>query len=141
MLHEGKQIKSWIWKLADVMGMTARLERRDRQRLRADFRAVLTGECGLMEVRGMDASRHGMGVVASAALHPGTLVFVRLKDFGLGGFAHVRRCAPAAEGGFLLGLEFRGELSREQGDAGPWNVKRATQTCGVWDHASEFANG
>jgi hypothetical protein len=140
MLHERNRIEGWIWKLANILGMTARLERRDRRRLKADFRALLTGECGCLEVRGLDASRHGIGVLAPEAVRPGALVFVRLKKLGLAGFAHVRRCDTLPEGRFMLGLQFRDELSRERSDAGGWNHQCLTHTTGVWDAASEYAN-
>jgi hypothetical protein len=128
---------TWVWKLADLLGMTARIERRGRERLKADFRAVLTGSCGLLSVRAVDASRRGLGVRSSEAVEPGTLVFVRLTELGLAGFAHVRRCAEAAEGGFFLGLEFRGELSRERHESEAWNFQRLSHTCGVWDAAAD----
>ena len=122
-----------MWSVADLLGMTARLERRDRARLRADFRAVLTGTCGHLTVRGIDASRHGFGVASPDAVEPGTLVFVRLTELGLAGFAHVRRCVALPEGGFHLGLQLRDELSRERLDPGVWTLQRATHTCGAWD--------
>jgi hypothetical protein len=140
MTDEANETKGFMWKLADLLGMTARLERRERRRLRADFRAVLTGDCGFIEVRGVDASRHGMGVVAQEAVDPGTLVFIRLKELGLAGFAHVRRCVPTPEAKFMLGLQFRGELSRERSNPAPSNLQRAAHTCGVWDAASEYAS-
>jgi hypothetical protein len=140
MLHEQNRTCRWIWKLADILGMTARLERRDRRRLRADFRAALTGQFGYMEVRGCDASRQGIGVLAPDAVRPDALVFVRLKDLGLSGFAHVRRCDALPEGCFRLGLQFRGQLSRERSEASAWNQQRLTHTDGVWDASSEFAN-
>src|SRR5579884_1169008 len=114
----------WIRKAAELFGMTAHLERRDRDRLRADFRAVLTGSFGRVEARGIDASRRGVGLVSSEAIEPGTLAFLRLADLGLAGFAYVRRSAPRAEGGFTLGLEFRGELSRERLEPGVWQFER-----------------
>ena len=137
MLRERNRATDWIWKVADLMGMTARLERRDRQRLKADFRAVLTGSCGCLQVYGLDASRHGIGVLSLEPLGPGTLVFVRLTELGLAGFAHVRRCAEHPEGGFTLGLQFRDQLSREPNAPGPWTLQRLTHTCGVWDAAAD----
>jgi hypothetical protein len=139
MLDERNPSKGLIWKLADLLGMTAHLERRDRRRLKADFRAVLTGDCGFIEVRGIDASRYGIGVLAPEPVLPGALVFVRLKELGLAGFAHVRRSVPLPDGRFMLGLQFRGELARERSGTGTSNLERLAHTCGVWDAASEYA--
>jgi PilZ domain len=136
-LNEANRTNGWVWKLADALGMTARLERRDRRRLKADFRAFLTGGCGQLEVRGLDASRQGLGVLSPEAVALGTQLFVRLKDLGLAGFATVRRCSVRPDGQFHLGLEFRGGLSRERSESSPGNVQRLTQTS-VWDAASEF---
>lgn len=126
-----------MWKVADALGMTARLERRDRRRLKAAFRAVLHGPTGLIEVRGFDASRHGIGAVSPEALAPGSLIFVRLVELGLAGFAWVRRSEARPDNNFILGLEFRDELRRERVETASWSVQHATHTCGVWDAAAD----
>lgn len=138
MLKERSRTSEWIWKVADVLGMTARLERRDRRRLKANFRAIVSGSCRQLEVRGVDASRRGIGVLSAEAVEEGLLVFVRLMEMGLSGFAHVRRCQAQPQGGFVLGLEFRDELSRERTDAGAWQLQRLNHgPCGAWDATAD----
>ena len=138
MLQERKRSGGWVSKMAELLGMTTHLERRDRPRLRANFRAILSGDCGQLEVRGMDASRLGVGVLSPEAVRVGTLVFIRLQDFGLTGFGSIRHCVAQGEGSFALGLQFRGELSHEDFECTGATVQRFTEHYGVWDAASEF---
>jgi hypothetical protein len=83
----------------------------------------------------VDVHRGGAGVQSPEALPLGTLVFLRIGDLGLMGFAHVRRCSPS-DAGFVLGLQFREALTRDREDIGEWRVRRLPQTnCRLWDEA------
>jgi PilZ domain len=121
----------------------ANLERRHRRRLRADVDVILSGSCGQAVARGVDLSRSGMGVLASQSLEVGTLVFLRIPECDLMGFAFVRRCVMQPEGIYLMGLEFRGGLTRDgsdhavRPDPGAWHYRVAHSTCAAWNAADD----
>lgn len=131
-------VNHWIQRAAHLLGMTATLERRGDRRVRTDFTACLSGDCGRVEVRGLDAHRRGLGGISERWLETGSLVFVRLSDLGLAAFAHVRRCEPRPDGNYAIGLEFRDKLTREREEIGGWQYQRAAHgACGVWDAAAD----
>jgi hypothetical protein len=104
-------------------------------RLPADFQATLAGSFETLCCSGVDANRDGVGVQAAQALPLGALVFLRITDLGLMGFAHVRHCSRRGEG-YLLGLQFRDALSRGRGDIGNWSVEQLRYASGrLWDEA------
>jgi PilZ domain len=139
MRQENRSSTRWLSKVAELLGMASQIERRDYRRVRAEFRATLSGDCTHAAVRGMDVSRQGAKVIAEQTFTEGLLVFVRLIDLGLAGFAHVRRCEPLAEGGFAVGLEFRDKLHREHAEAGACHYqKRSLESYGVWDAAADM---
>jgi len=108
---------------------------RGHLRLKTNFRATLSGSFEKFEVTGVNANRDGVAVQSPTEIAPGTLVFIRMSEVGLMGFAHVRHCSKS-DGGHLLGLEFRGALSREQPEAENWSRHRvARDAARVWDEA------
>ena len=131
-----------VHKLVSFLVPDAQLERRLRQRLRTDVDVILSGYCGQSTARGVDLSRRGMGVLADQSVEPGTLLFVRLPDCGMMGFAHVRRCALQPEDSYMLGLEFREPLTRDRSDAvrpdrGAWQFRYAGRDNG-WSVADDI---
>ena len=107
MLEEMLKGSSWIEKLARLY----QTDGRRHARLRAEFTGALSGPFGTVHVAGIDLNRDGAGVQSSQELPEGTLVFLRIADVGLMGFAHVRHCSPRPGEGYFLGLEFREGLT------------------------------
>ena len=120
------------------------IERRGRRRLRTDVDVILSGNCGQSTVRCVDLNRRGMGVLANQPIETGTLLFVRLPECGLIGFAFVRRCIAQPEGLYLIGLEFREALARDTSnqlprpDGGAWQYNVARDTCHAWSAADDM---
>ena len=109
-------------------------ERRRRSRLPLSCNVTLSASFGLPQPAvAVDVSRHGMAVRSEAAWEIGALLFVRIPQAGLAGFAHVRRCAPTGDE-FLIGLEFREPLRRERDEPSTWDRTRidAGRT-GAWE--------
>ena len=131
MLKEMFKGNNWIARLARLY----HADGRRHARLRAEFTGVLSGPFGTAQVAGIDLNRDGAGVQSTQELPEGTLVFLRIADVGLMGFAHVRHCSSRAGGGYLLGLEFREGLSRERSDEpGEWNLRSYARSATlVWD--------
>jgi hypothetical protein len=123
--------KGWLNKIA---GMYKTDDRR-HARLPAEFHGTLAGPFGKLKVTGVDANRDGAGVQSPETLPLGTLVFFRITELGLMGFAHVRHCSRRADG-YFLGLQFREGLARERGEIGNWSVERQAQSgYRLWDEA------
>ena len=130
------QVRRWSGRVAVSLGIFNLMDRRGRQRVKADFQAVLSGTCGLVQARGLDVTRRSMGVRASHSIQKGTLVFAELVEFGTGGYAYVRRCDRNPDGTYVIGLQFRKELKPNRFDIGPWErLHRAHGPCGAWDCA------
>ncbi len=68
----------------------------------------------------------GALVVARQPLAPESVVVVRLKSFGLVGFARVRHCTKRGPWKYAIGLEFPAPLMLEL--AGSWQFQRVIQT-------------
>src|SRR5215469_18119322 len=91
------RVSQWGRRVADSLGILNLLDRRTRQRVKVDFRAILSGPCGLVvQARGLDATRRGIGVVAAHPVEKGMMVFAEIVELGTGGLAYVRRCDPNA---------------------------------------------
>jgi hypothetical protein len=121
--------KRWIAKLANLYDSDGRRN----VRIPANFHATISGPFGNWEVAGIDANRDGAGVQASDPLPKGTLVFLRIGELGLMGFAHVRHCSQRGDG-YRLGLQFRERLTRERGDDQDWVRQRlAHSEYRMWD--------
>jgi hypothetical protein len=133
MLKEMWKGSRWIAKLARLY----EADGRRYARLRAAFTGALSGPFGTVHVSGIDLNRNGAGVQSSQELPEGTLVFLRIADVGLMGFAHVRHCSPRNDG-YFLGLEFREGLSRERvDDTSNCDYRRyARSATRVWDEAA-----
>jgi hypothetical protein len=123
--------------------LNSRIERRRRRRLPADVDVILSGAFGQSTARGIDLNRTGMGVLATQQVETGTLLFVRLPECGLMGFAFVRRCVAMAEGIYHLGLEFRESLGLDRSetalrpDRGSWCVQTACAGA-AWCRSDDF---
>lgn len=111
----------WI---REAVAFLTRVGRRKRYRLSAQFHAILSCPGGDIHARGVDATRHGIGVLASEPLQCGCLIFIDLPQVGLGGFAHVRRCQPLPDGQFAIGVEFRDSLSHLRPELSRWEFGR-----------------
>jgi hypothetical protein len=104
------RVQRWGRGVADSLGILNLLDRRDRQRVKADFRARLSGPCGLVQARGLDATRRGIGVLAAHPIEKGVMLLAEIVELGNGGFAYVRHCDPKPDGTYAIGLEFCNEL-------------------------------
>ena len=122
--------KRWIAAITEALK-----EGRHHVRLPAQFTGMMSGPFGAIHCKGIDLTRNGAGVHSPQELPVGTLVFLRLSDLGLMGFATVRHCS-AKDGGYMLGLQFREGLSRERAEDGSWDRHRyARATTPAWDGA------
>jgi len=77
----------------------------------------------------------GALVIASQPLAPHSVVFVRLKSFGLMGFAHVRHCTKRRPWSYAIGVMCPTGLMKEQ--AGPWQFHQVCQTDDGWSEQWE----
>jgi hypothetical protein len=140
MLHRHT---SRIARLVEFLVPDTRVERRRRRRLRTDVDVILSGNSGQTMARGIDLNRSSIGVHANQPVEVGTLLFVRLPECGLMGFAVVRRCDAQTEGLYLIGMEFREPLTRDQSgmaprpDSGSWQYRVARGTCRAWSAADD----
>ena len=122
--------KRWIAAITEALK-----EGRRQVRLPAHFTGTMSGPFGAIPCTGIDLTRNGAGVHSPQKLPVGALVFLRLSDLGLMGFATVRHCS-AKDDGYMLGLQFREALSRERGEDGTWDRQRyARATTRAWDDA------
>jgi hypothetical protein len=136
MMFALSQVRRCSRRVAVFLGILNLLDRRGRQRVKADFRAILSGTCGLVQARGLDVTRRSIGVRAAHPIPKGALVFAELVEFGTGGYAYVRRCDPNPDGTYAIGLQFRKELKANRFDIGPWEHHHRTHgPCGAWDSA------
>ena len=114
------RVGHWGRRVADSLGILNLLDRRARQRVKLDFRATLSRPCGLLQARGLDATRRGIGVVATYPATKGMKVFAEIVELGAGGFAYVRRCDPNPDGTYTIGLQFCKELKANAAEIGSW---------------------
>jgi hypothetical protein len=129
-------VRRWGRRVAGSLGILNLLDRRDRQRVKADFRAILSGPCGLVQARGLDATRRGIGVLATHPLEKGMLVFAEIVELSTGGFAYVRRCDPKGDGTYSIGLQFCKELDTNGPKIGSWECHHFKYgPFGAWDSA------
>jgi len=118
-------------KLATLMHLTD--GRRDA-RLPADFPVYLSGSLGAARGRCLDLTARGMAVEAVVPVEVGALLFLRIPNHGLAGFAWVRHCRTT-ETGHVLGLQFRDRLVREREPMeSTWSYAHVTPA-GAWDEA------
>jgi hypothetical protein len=103
-------------------------DRRVSHRSKVRFDARISTEWGWMRVRGANLHPEGALVMASEPLAPQSVVFVRLKSFGLMGFAQVRHCTERGPWGYAIGVEFPTPLMREE--PGSWHFHQISQTEG-----------
>jgi len=126
--------KRWLQRLADLY----RADSRRHARLRANFQASLSGSFGTIGVMGSDVNRKGAGVQSHTALPLGSMVFLRITNLGLMGFAYVRHCSRYGQG-YQLGLQFRERLTREYGARDhQWTAQRLAQAAGPEWNETEF---
>jgi hypothetical protein len=108
--------------LSGTLVKSKRSERRAQKRVKAHFGAEITLSAGLLQVRGVNLHKMGLGVISSQPLKVGSTVFVRITKRGLVGFAHVRHCAEHGPLSYSVGLEFQSEPMRQE--AGSWSYER-----------------
>jgi hypothetical protein len=104
-------------------------ERRSTQRQRMRFEAEIQRLDGSIPVVGVNLQEDGALVLSKQAWAKGTVLFLKLKDVQLGGFAEVRHCTLRKEGKYAIGLAFRGPLV-PQGET--WQIQRVCQPENVW---------
>jgi len=125
------QSKRWLPQWGQLF--EALKEARRQMRLPAKFHATISGPFGLFDVTGIDVHRNGAGVKAEHPLEKGALVYLRISEYDLAGFAHVKHCSEH-EGGYRLGLEFREPLAHERGESFDWNRRKVGRdTYRPWD--------
>jgi hypothetical protein len=105
------------------------------ERLRVNYDAALFVRQRPIAVRGLDIHRDGAGVISKEPFSPDSVIFVHMKSFRLRGFAHVRHCTQRDKSSFVIGLEFRSPLMREE--AGDWQFHRISHTDSGWSQEWE----
>ena len=132
--HDGNMMwnaNRWITKLATLMNLN---DGRRHPRVPTDFPVYVSGNTGAAQGRCVDLATRGMAVHVADPVEPGSLVFLRIPTHGLMGFAWVRHCRTA-EGGHVLGLEFRDKLMRERAPLeSSWSYAHVVPA-GAWDEA------
>jgi hypothetical protein len=111
-----------------------RPERRTTPRQRLRFAAELGGIEGAVAATGVDIHEDGARVLSKSAWEVGTVLFLRLKDVQLGGFAEVRHCARRKDGRYSIGLAFRSPLV-PQGST--WQIQRVHQVENAWTYLDD----
>ena len=130
------QVRQWSRRAAAALGISNLIDRRDHQRVKADFHAILSGTCGIVQARGLDITSRSIGVQSTRPIQKGVSVFVELLECGTGGFAHVRRCERRPDGTYTIGLQFRKELKANRVEIGSWEHYRVSHgPLGAWDSA------
>ncbi len=124
-------VNRWMSKLADAA--LAVTDPRRYRRVPANLAALLSGPHGTNTVTCVELSRGGVAVRVADPIEPGTLVFLRMTDSGLMGFAYVRHCRTENDS-YRLGLQFRGALTREYEPEPTWNLRRVQPQL-AWDEA------
>ena len=89
-------------------------DRRVSHRLEVRFEAKISSRTGWMRVRGVNLHPEGALIIANRPLAPQSIVFVRLKSFGLMGFAQVRYCTERGPWSYAIGVSFPAPLMRER---------------------------
>jgi len=100
------------------------------------FEAEIQRVDGNTPVVGVDIHEDGARILSKKGWKTGTVLFLRLNEVQLGGFAEVRHCSLRDDGRYTIGLAFRGPLIPQ---AGQWQIQRvcAEQTWTVKDDAAE----
>ncbi len=94
------------------------------------FEAEIQRVDGIFPVIGVDINEDGAKVLSKRGWEPGTILFLKLNDVQLGGFAEVRHCTLRKDRRYAIGLAFRGRLVL-QGQT--WQIQRVCQTDeGAW---------
>jgi len=104
-------------------------ERRTNPRRRMRFEAQVQQAMATTPVVGVDIHEDGARILSRVAWETGTLLFLRLNEVQLGGFAEVRHCTRRKDGRYAVGLAFRGRLI-PQGDQ--WQIQRVCQPSTAW---------
>jgi hypothetical protein len=99
-------------------------ERRSAQRKRMRFEAEIQKVGESVPVIGVDIHEDGARVLAKQSWDTGTVLFLKLKNVQLGGFAEVRHCTRRQDGRYTIGLAFRGPFI-PQGEQ--WQIQRVCQ--------------
>ena len=105
------------------------------ERLRVNYEAALFGPGRSIPVSGLNIHREGAAVISKRAFAPDSVVFVHMKSFRMRGFAHVRHCTPRDSASYVIGLEFRSPLMREE--AGNWQFYRISVNDSGWSREWE----
>ncbi len=67
----------------------------------------------------------------------GTIVFLKLPDVQLGGFAEVRHCTRRKDGRYAVGLKFNGPLIPQGSE---WQIQRVCQPTQGWTRSDDVPN-
>jgi hypothetical protein len=111
-------------RLAGEQGPPPAGERRSNLRKRMRFEAEIQKLDGTIPVIGVDIHEDGARILSKKAWDTGTVLFLKLPDVQLGGFAEVRHCTPRKDGRYTIGLAFRGPLIPQGSE---WQVQRICQ--------------
>ena len=109
-------------------------ERRAARREKISFKVEIDGPDGVVPANGVDIHGQGAMVISKQAWANGTILFVQLKDFRLGGYADVRHCTLRKGGNYAIGLRFRGPLAAQVGD---WRVQRVCSSADAWTRTDD----
>ena len=112
-------------------------ERRIAIRPKVSVRAEIQAAGGFIWTNCIDFHRDGAKVVSKQGWATGTALFIRFASYRLMGFGYVRHCTLQADSTYVIGLEFRAPLMRQE--SGEWQIERVCQNKGVSAINKDFA--
>jgi len=104
-------------------------ERRAVPRKRMRFEAQIELLDGSTPAVGVDIHEDGARILSSRGWEAGSVIFLRLTEVQLGGFAEIRHCVERPDGRFSIGLAFRGPLLPQGTE---WQIRRIVQVDDAW---------
>ena len=106
--------------MAPALSISRTGDQRFQLRVKCGFEGHLSGPFGKIRLRGLDLHDSGAGMMVRQPIAPGSIVFIHFATFQSMGFATVRHCRKAGLWNYVLGVEFRSPLMREE--VGRWRV-------------------
>lgn len=130
MIGTGSSLRTslaWLKAQFGVEHPTVPERRRGKHRKRMRFEAELQRVGEVVPAVGVDIHEDGARVLCTKGWEPGTVLFLRLTEVQLGGFAEVRHCTLRKDKRYAIGMAFRGPLIPQ---GATWQVQRVVQPSG-----------